>query len=131
MYIGTLGEFTNREDWQFRPMDIVDDDTGDQIDLTTATITVGIYARPTGPTGGAFTDAYYDSWASDCAVLTGSTDDGTITLLDNYTFQILFTRDRILNYFGTFNVGVTVQNAGITKSFVAGSISVVQGYVPV
>lgn len=131
MYQGSLAQFTNREDWQFPVMEIVDDDTGDLIDLTQALITVGIYAKPTGAAGSVFADAYYDSWGQDaCMVLTGSTLDGTITLPSNTSFQILFTREEIINFFGTFNVGVTVQNAGLTKSFIAGTVSVVQGYVP-
>ena len=111
MYQGSVATFTNREDWLFDVMEIVDDDTGELIDLTSALITVGIYSERG-------------------QLLAGSTDDGTITLPDSTSFQILFTRDQITGFCGTLNVGVTIFNGGLTKSFIVGSITVLQGFVP-
>jgi hypothetical protein len=39
MYSGQVALFSNREDWQFDPMDIYDDDTGEAVDLPPALTT--------------------------------------------------------------------------------------------
>jgi hypothetical protein len=126
MYQQSQFQFTNREDWLFPVMEIVDDDTDELIDLTTAIITVGIYDTRARIGG-------YDGYGGfNCAlpIVTGSTDDGTIILPDSTSFQIRIPRANVVNYFGTFNIGVTVENAGLTASFIVGLLSVQQGFVP-
>ena len=113
MYVGQLGAFTNREDWQFPVMDLVDDDTGDAIDLTAATISFGIY----------------DS--DGCLITSGETGDTTISLTSDTTFQILIPRTSVTNLCaGTYRMGITVENASQTTSLFTGTVSVTEGNVP-
>lgn len=113
MLIGELARFSNREDWEFPVMDVWDDDAGEAIDLTAATIDYGLY----------------DS--SGCLLISGETGDGTITLTDDTTFQIVIARSDITSRCaGSYRFGITVENADITKSLFSGTISVSDGNVP-
>ncbi len=116
MFTGQLAVFSNREDWQFDPMDMYDDDAGEAIDLSDATITYGIYEGPD---------------CSGCQILTGGTDDGTIILSEDTVFQITIPRTSVTNLCaGTYSMGITVENADLTKSLFAGNIAVIEGNVP-
>lgn len=114
MYTGQAAVFSNREDWKFVPYSVEDDDTGELVDLTSTDIVAEV------------------SDQSGCMLLTGSTDDGKITLVESDTFQILFPRVSVTSICpGTYNVGVTVENAGMTISLIIGTIAVLNGGVPV
>lgn len=113
MYTGQIASFSNREDWEFPIMDIIDDDTGDALDLSDSTISYGIYD------------------ANKCVVVSGTTGDGTITLTDDTSFQILVPRSTATSQCaGSYTMGITVENADITKSLFAGTITVLDGSVP-
>lgn len=113
MFTGQIATFTNREDWEFPPLDIIDDDTGDLIDLSTSTITYGIYD------------------ADRCQRLTGSTDEGSVTLIGTTAFQILIPRSSVTNLCpGSYSMGITLENADQTTSTFSGSIAVLDGNVP-
>lgn len=113
MFVGELGRFSNREDWEFPVMDFWDDDAGEAIDLSAATIDYGLY----------------DS--SGCLILTGETGDGTVTLTDDTTFQIVIARSDITSRCaGSYRFGITVENADITKQAFSGTVSVIDGNVP-
>jgi hypothetical protein len=112
MYTGELAVFSNREDWEFQPMDIYDDDAGEAIDLTSATIAYGIYDE------------------NGCQILSGASGDSTVTLVEDTVFQIAIPRSSITSRCaGSYRVGITVENADITKSLIAGTISVLNGNV--
>lgn len=116
-YIGQLAVFSNREDWQFSPIDVYDDDSGEAIDLTGATISYGIYE---------------DAGCSGRQVLAGKSGDGTVLLVESTVFQITIPRSSITGLCsGTYSMGITVENAGITASLFAGDIAVIEGNVPV
>lgn len=112
MFTGQVGEESNRADveWLFS---IVDEDTGDEADLTSAAIVVEV-SEPEG-----------------CMRWTGSIASGDIILAEPTTMRILIPRASMLNLCaGTYIVGMTVTNAGLTKSVIVGSMAVVNGAVP-
>jgi len=112
MYTGQAAVFSNREDWQFLPYSIEDDSTGELVDLTSATIS-------------------YEISDKGCQLITGTTGDGTILLVENDTFQITIPRASITSICaGTYDMGLTVLNAGLTISLIVGSIAVLDGGVP-
>lgn len=114
MYTGQLATFTNREDWAFPVFEIVDDDTGELVDLTSATIVYEIFDR------------------EGCPVKTGSTDDGGVTRPDSTSFEIVVPRSSITGECtsGLYSMGITLENGGRTTSLFAGSITIIRGNVP-
>jgi hypothetical protein len=114
MFTGQAAVFSNREDWTFTPYSIEDDSTGELVDLTSASIIVEI------------------SDQNGCQLITGSIDDGKILLVASDTFQIKIPRSSVTNLCaGTYGIGVNVTNAGETISLIVGTISVLNGRVPI
>lgn len=111
MYRGQVAEVSNREDVELF-YQLVDEDTGDLIDLTTSTIV----CRITDQNG--------------CSRIDASLADGKITLVEDTTMRILIGRDEMTNLCaGTYPVGVTIENDDLTKSLIAGTLAVVDGIV--
>jgi hypothetical protein len=119
MYTGSLDPFSNRADWKAR-FRVVDTDTGEDVDLTGCTVTLGVY------------DTENKSQR-----FTGSNASGGVITLLAYTDPILsvieWTIDKdTTNGFcaGTYNVGVTIENDDQTVQFIVGSVACVDGNVP-
>lgn len=111
MYRGQVAEVSNREDVELI-YQLVDEDTGDLIDLTTSTIVCRVTDQ-----GG-------------CQRISASLDDGKITLVEDMTMRILISRDEMTNLCaGTYPIGVTIENDDLTKSLIAGTLAVVDGIV--
>jgi hypothetical protein len=116
MYTGPLAAASNRADLKFS-VEVVDNDTGDDIDLTDSTINVALREQ---------TDS-----VNATPVLTGSTSDGKVTLVSDGTFQVAFTpSDMGALKAGTYDIGITVKlSTGVTFQLLAGTLPVIDGIV--
>lgn len=93
--------------------DIVDDDTGEAVDLTTATLV-------------------FDICDPGCCSprISASTDNGMITLTGSTVFRVFIPLASMeCLCAGTYDVGATVKNAGQTESLIIGSIAILDGNV--
>lgn len=112
MYTGTLAAASNRADWKFT-CELVDSDTGDDIDLTGATITIAV--RPQD---------------ASLPILTGTTAD-KITITGTGTFDVAFTPADMHDLCaGSYDVGLTVLMAsGTTYQLMSAVLPVIDGVV--
>lgn len=111
MYQGSLPATSNREDFE-AIFQLVDEDTGDLIDLTSATIEFDISEPGCTP------------------LITATTDNGKITLVEDTTFRVAIARSEMACLCaGQYDVGATVENAGETRSFLIGALPVLDGRV--
>lgn len=112
MFTGQVAVATNRQDLELI-YDIVDDDTGEPIDLTSATIVFDICDRDR------------------CSPrISATTDNGMITLVGSTAFRVFIPLDDMTGLCaGTYSVGATVENADITESLIVGEIAIMDGKV--
>jgi hypothetical protein len=121
MYAGPLDPVSNRQDWKFIRQ-IIDDDTGDPVDLTGATITFELREKSD--------DQQYNAPAWPGVTLSATTANGKITLVDTGTFQVWFPlADMQTLSPGYYDVGCTVLMNGVTEQLLAGTLPVVDGIV--
>lgn len=112
MFTGSLPVASNREDYEYIAQ-IVDDDTNEPIDLTAAILVAQI------------------SDQDGCKRISLGTSTGEITLVEPGTFRILIPRSSMASLCaGQYNVGLTVESAGLTTSFIIGTLPVLDGNVP-
>lgn len=112
MYVGSLPEASNREDYEYLGQ-IVDSDTGDLIDLSEATIVAQI------------------SDNDGCQKILLGTSSGEITRPEPDTFRIFIPRTSMVGLCaGQYRFGLTVENADQTTQFISGTLSVLDGNVP-
>lgn len=111
MYQGSLPATSNREDFE-AIFQLVDEDTGDLIDLTSASIEFDISEPGCRP------------------LITATTDNGKITLVEDTTFRVAIPRSEMANLCaGQYDVGAMIENAGETRSFIIGALPVLDGRV--
>ena len=111
MYQGSLPATSNREDFE-AIYQLVDEDTGDPIDLTAATIEFDISEPGCRP------------------LITATTDNGKITLVEDTTFRVAIPRSEMANLCaGQHDVGATIEHAGETRSSIIGALPVLDGRV--
>lgn len=111
MYHGSLPATSNREDFE-AIFQLVDEDTGDLIDLSAATIEFDISEHGCRP------------------LITATTANGKITLIETTTFRVAIPRAEMANLCaGQYDVGATVENSGETRSFLIGALPVLDGRV--
>jgi len=111
MYQGSLPATSNREDFE-AIFQLVDEDTGDLIDLSAATIEFDISEHGCRP------------------LITATTANGKITLIETTTFRVAIPRAEMANLCaGQYDVGATVENSGETRSFLVGALPVLDGRV--
>jgi hypothetical protein len=112
MFRGQVADVSNREDVELLYA-IVDEDTGDEADLTSAAIFVEVQDQ------------------NGCVIWDGSIADGDVTLSESTVMRILIPRISMMSFCaGAYVVGMTVTNGGLTKQAIVGSLSVVDGAVP-
>lgn len=112
MFIGQLANVSNREDMQLL-FEIQDEDTGDAVDLSSASVVL----RVNDENGYTKIDA--------------STDNGKISLSSSTVMQLLIPRSDMTTLDpGNYDVGMTITNEGITRSVIVASMTVVDGVVP-
>lgn len=111
MYQGSLPATSNREDFE-AIFQLVDEDTGDLISLTSASIEFDISEPGCRP------------------IITATTNNGKITLVEDTTFRVAIARSEMESLCaGLYDVGATVENEGETRSFLIGSLPVLDGRV--
>jgi hypothetical protein len=121
MYTGTLEAVSNRQDWQFIRQ-LIDDDTGDPVDLTGASIVFEIREQPD--------DQQYNVPAWPGATLSATTENGKITIIDTGAFQVWFTPSDMQSLrAGYYDVGCTITANGLTTQLMAAELPVVDGIV--
>lgn len=121
MYAGPLDPVSNRQDWQFIRQ-VVDDDTGDPVDLAEVSITFEVRARPD--------DQQSNAQGSSHATLSATTANGKIVIVDSGTFQVWFPlADMQALSPGYYDVGCTIAVNGITEQLLAATLPVIDGIV--
>jgi len=112
MYIGPLDPASNRADFDLT-IQTLDDDTGELIDLTGASI-VFEFRNPL-----------------DCTtLLSATTDNSKVSITDTGTFTASFTRDDMATLCaGTLDVGCTISINGKTYQDIIGTIPIKDGVV--
>lgn len=111
MYSGPLLPVSNQANWTYRD-EATDEETGDPVDLTGASITFEVR----------------DS--SNCIVLSASTSNGKITIVDTGVFEVAFTRAEMQQVeAGTYDVGCVITINGATPQFLIGTLPVLDGVV--
>lgn len=113
MYIGSLDPVSNRAGWTF-VREIVDDDTDEPIDLSDCEIVFEVRRCTDGR-----------------ALLSATSANGGVTILDTGIFQATFTRAEMASLSaGSYEVGCTVQRDDEeTQQFIIGKLPVLDGIV--
>jgi hypothetical protein len=130
MYGGFFPDASNRADWSETVL-LTDEDTGEAIDISLCRVTLTVTRLPSRQSG-PFIPGYYD-WGplygyGYGVVLTGSTDDGTITLPDVGTLQWLFIADRMASLpFGAYQIGARISQDTRTAQLIIGRVNVTEG----
>ena len=112
-YTGHIAAASNRADLIFQ-VELIDPTTNSPVDLTGATITVAMRTL-----------------TSSNPALTGTNNDGHITVTAPGTFQVGFSRSEMTRFpAGDVDIGITVQlTGGVTYQLLAGQLPVVDGVV--
>ena len=121
MYAGPLDPVSNRQDWQFIRQ-VIDDDTGEPVDLAAASITFEVRQRSDDQHSGALGSSH--------ATLSATTANGKITIVDAGTFQVWFPlADMQALAPGYYDAGCTITVNGITEQLLSATLPVVDGIV--
>lgn len=112
-YTGHIAAASNRADLVFQ-VELIDPKTNDFVDFTGATITVAL--RPVSQV---------------TPMLTGTNNDGHITIFGPGNFGVRFSRAEMTQFgAGDLDIGITVLlNDGVTYQLFAGQLPVVDGVV--
>ena len=104
---------SNRADW-IDVLEVTDAETGEPIDLTDAEILLEIRLWPDG-----------------CSpILSASTSNGKITLIELGKAQFHFLRSEMINVQpGSYEIGATVERDGTTDQFIIDTVSIFDGIV--
>lgn len=113
MYIGTLDPVSNKAGWDF-VREVLDADTDEAIDLSACSIVLEVCDQETGT-----------------SVLSATTSNGKITILDIGVFQASFTATEMKTLCAdTYDVGCTVKNGTAEpQQFIIGKLPVLNGIV--
>lgn len=110
MHTGSLAAVSRREDW-IASSPLIDED-GEEVTLTDATFEMFICAQG----------------SPDTAVLSGSTDDGRITLPTSTSFQWAFTPDDMsVLCAGTYDVFLRVTIDDVVTQILSCTVPIVEG----
>ncbi len=109
MYTGSLGTVSNRETWN-QSIDVVDE-SGDDIDISTATITLAV--RKQGDTS---------------PILTATNGSGITIASPAFTWNFTVSQTNQLCA-GNYEVGVTILITGTTTQLIVGNVIIVDGIV--
>jgi|GEM_PF-3300275 len=112
MYQGTLSPTAMQEDWKLI-VEIDDEDTGEALDLTGATIVFEV--RDPKSRG---------------IVLSATSSNGKISIIDTGVFQVLFARSEMQGVAAqNYDVGCILTINGETKQYIIGTVPVLDGVV--
>lgn len=112
MLLGSLPAVSNRAGWTFQ-VEVDDEDTGEALDLSAARIVFEVRA----PNG--------------AIVLSATSDNGKIAVIDTGIFQVKFTAAEMNALCAdTYDVGCTIQNGTDEPAqFIIGRLPVLDGVV--
>jgi hypothetical protein len=113
MFTGQVAAVSNRQDLELL-YDIMDDDTGEAIDLTSSTLV-------------------FDICDQGCCSprISATTDNGKITLIGSTVFRVFIPLAEMTGLCaGTYGIGCTVENEDQTESIIVGDIAILDGNVP-
>jgi hypothetical protein len=127
-YYGYLSTPSNRADWIDTCL-VIDDDTGDPIDLSTTTITMTVTNRRRNPNAYYGQGYFYDPPVYlDAISLKGSTETGEIIVVDLGTFQWTFPAMRMNGLpQGEYVIGIRLNQGGQIAQAAIGVITVMEG----
>jgi hypothetical protein len=112
MYQGTLSPTTTQEDWKLI-VEIDDEDAGEPLDLMDATVVFEV--RDPKSRG---------------IVLSATTSNGKILIVDTGVFQILFARPEMQALAAQiYEVGCILTINGETKQYIIGTVPILDGVV--
>lgn len=128
MLTGTLAPISRHADW-IETFELVDDDTAEPIDLSTASITVRLRrARqrpPHGNSSGYGTSYAYGGGSND-TVIVGSTDNGKVTISSPGIAELHFTPSDLQGLDSdTYEVSALLNDNGITLQLFLGTIPII------
>jgi hypothetical protein len=112
MYVGSLQAASTRQSWT-QTFEVEDEDTGDDLDLAGASIVFEIRDP-----------------RSLLTVLSATTTNGKITIVDTGVFQVTFAASDMQSLRPqTYDVGCTVTANGATLQYIIGTIPILDGIV--
>ncbi len=113
MYEANFAPVSNRADW-FGTIELIYDDTNEILtDLDGISVLLEIRAR-----------------SPRCKILTASTADGHIELIDGGVIQWHFTADEMRGLApGTYEIGITITREDITEQELVGFVPIIDGIV--
>ncbi len=113
MYIGTLDPVSNKAGF-ILVREVIDDDTEEPIDLSSSSIIFEVRDPKCERT-----------------ILSATTSNGKITILDTGVFQALFTATEMRTLCDkTYEVGCTIQNGSAEPiQFIIGTLPVIDGII--
>jgi hypothetical protein len=117
---------SNRADWIETCM-VLDNDTGDPIDLSVASITMTVINSKRNPNA-YMNSGYYGRYDPGVIILRGSTGTGEIVVVDLGTFQWHFTAAQMNSLpQGEYSIGIRLTQDDQTMQLVIGALSVMEG----
>jgi len=127
-YFGPVsGQISNQADW-INTILVVDDDTGDPIDLSLCRITMTVTNRRRNPNAYMGMVGHYGPFYPDMIQITGSTDTGEIVVVDLGTFQWTFpalTMNALIQ--GEYQVGIRIELDDQKMQLAVGTVTVLDG----
>ena len=109
-YVGSLPSVTNREDWQ-QAITLVDGDSGELIDISLCSVTLTVC-----------------DFKTKCTVLTGSTDNGEVTLPEDGTFLWNFPAQQMGALCqAQYEIGVRIKQDDRTAQLIVATVEVIEG----
>ena len=110
MYVGSLPQVSNREDWM-QAITLTDADTGELIDISGCDITLTVR-----------------DFKNKCTVLTGSIDNGEITLPEDGTFMWTFLASAMSGLCqAQYEIGVRIAQDDRTAQLIIATVDVFEG----
>lgn len=111
MYVTSLPPISNRSDW-IQPFEIDDADTDDPIDLSTANIILEVRDQ------------------DGITVLSGTTGNGKILIIDTGVFQATFLRTEMTGLSaGLYDIGCTIGLQDSVYQLLIGELPIIDGVV--
>jgi len=128
MYYGYVSSpASNRADWIETAL-VLDDDTGDPIDLSLCRITMTLTNMRRNPNTYMGGYGLYGPTYLDMITLTGSTDTGEIVVVALGTFQWTFTASQMSALpQGEYMIGIKMNQDDQTVQAVIGALTVLEG----
>jgi hypothetical protein len=125
MYDGHLATLSNRQSWN-DSVELLDNDTGEPVDISTATE----IAVQVAPRGGVDLGGYGGASFGTTPLLTASLSNGKVQHVQTGIFSFAFTKSDMRQLCGgIYSIEITIEKDGETESLILGSLPVREGVV--